>query len=71
MAKKSYNDIISTPERQNIEKIPFWRLKVTDREFEELRNYLVEEYRKYRSFNTCPREAALYMAEWWKRDPGT
>lgn len=71
MAKKSYNDIISTPERQNIEKIPFWRLKVTDSEFEELRNYLVEEYRKYRSFNTCPREAALYMAEWWKRDPGT
>lgn len=28
MAKKSYNDIISTPERQNIEKIPFWRLSV-------------------------------------------
>ena len=28
MANKSYNDIISTPERQNIEKIPFWRLSV-------------------------------------------
>lgn len=28
MAKKSYNDIISTPERQIIEKIPFWRLSV-------------------------------------------
>ena len=49
--------------------LPLWRLKITDSEYFELRTYLADIWRSYRSFNSCPREAALYMAEWWKRDP--
>lgn len=49
--------------------LPLWRLKITDSEYFELRTYLADNWRSYRSFGSCPREVALYMAEWWKRDP--
>ncbi len=49
---------------------PLWKLKVTDDEYESLRLYLAQEYLVKGSFNGCPKEVALFYAEWWKRNPG-
>ena len=46
---------------------PLWKLKVTDEEYEELKEFLHIEIKN--SFNpNCEREATLYFAEWWKRE---
>ena len=49
---------------------PLWKLKVTDDEYESLRQFLAKEYLEKGSFNWCPKEVALFYAEWWKRNPG-
>ena len=49
---------------------PLWKLKVTDDEYESLRQFLAKEYLKKGSFNGCAKEVALFYAEWWKRNPG-
>ena len=49
---------------------PLWKLKVTDDEYESLRQFLAKEYLKKDSFNGCAKEVALFYAEWWKRNPG-
>lgn len=46
---------------------PLWKLKVTDEEYEQLRQFLFDEYTHVGSFRRCPKESALYWAEWWKR----
>lgn len=47
---------------------PLWKIKVTDDQYEELKEYLIYKYSIDGSFANCPKEAALYLAEWWKRD---
>lgn len=49
---------------------PLWKLRLTDNQFESLKQYLVYKYLDDGDFNACPREAALLFAEWWKRDSG-
>ena len=46
---------------------PFWKLKLSEQEFNELKDVIVNAFRSYRSFDCCKIEAALYFAEWWKR----
>ena len=46
---------------------PFWKLKLSESEFYELKDVIVNAFRSYRSFDSCKIEAALYYAEWWKR----
>lgn len=50
---------------------PLWKIKVTDDQYNSLKEYLVDQYTKYGNFDYCPKEAALYLAEWWKRYDGT
>lgn len=66
----SFDDIFKA---SGLSQLPdyLWRLKVTDEQYLGLREYLVSRWKYFGSFNSCPREAALYMAEWWKRDPDT
>ncbi len=49
---------------------PLWKIKVTDNQFFSLKDYLVTQYNNNHHFNNCPKEAALYLAEWWKRYDG-
>lgn len=46
---------------------PLWKLKVSDAEYEELKEFLhnniINTFHPY-----CEREATLYFAEWWKRE---
>lgn len=49
---------------------PLWRLKVTDDEYCQLRQLLATEYSTSKSFEKYPKDAALYLAEWWKRNSG-
>ena len=46
---------------------PFWKLKLSESEFNELKDVIVNAFKSYSSFNSCKIEAALYYAEWWKR----
>ena len=50
--------------------LPLWRLKVTDKEYENLKGLLQQHVRMYRSFNTVYKEAALFFAEYWRREYG-
>lgn len=46
---------------------PLWKLQITDGEYEELKEFLHDNIEN--AFNPyCGREAALYFAEWWKRE---
>lgn len=55
-------------DRKNITKpTPFWKLKLSESEFFELKDVIVNAFKSYSSFNSCRIEAALYYAEWWKR----
>ena len=46
---------------------PLWKLQITDEEYEELKEFLHDEI-AYIIRPNCKREAALYFAEWWKRE---
>lgn len=48
--------------------LPLWRLKVTDKEYETLKGLLQEHARMYRSFDNVKKEAALFFAEYWRRE---
>ncbi len=48
--------------------LPLWRLKVTDREYEDLKGLLQQHTRMYRSFINVKKEAALFFAEYWRRE---
>ena len=50
--------------------VPLWKIKVTDDQYASLKEYLTYRYSVDKSFVNCPKEAALYIAEWWKRDTG-
>jgi len=49
---------------------PLWKIKVNDEQYNSLKEYLVYRYSVDGHFNSCPKEAALFFAEWWKRDSG-
>lgn len=48
--------------------LPLWRLKVTDKEYENLKGLLKQHARMYRSFINVKKEAALFFAEYWRRE---
>lgn len=48
--------------------LPLWRLKITDREYEDLKGLLQQHVRMYRSFISVKKEAALFFAEYWRRE---
>ena len=50
--------------------VPLWKIKVTDDQYASLKEYLTYKYSVDGTFENCPKEAALYIAEWWKRDTG-
>jgi hypothetical protein len=50
--------------------VPLWKIKVTDDQYASLKEFLIYKYSIEGSFDNCPKEAALYIAEWWKRDTG-
>jgi hypothetical protein len=46
---------------------PLWKLQVTFEEYEDLKEFIHDKIvNTYNPF--CEREAALYFAEWWKRE---
>ena len=49
---------------------PLWKLKVNDEEYLELQEFLKDKYNLNGNFKRYPKEAALYLAEWWKRNLG-
>ncbi len=57
-------------ERRNLSVVPLplWKLKVTDEEYESLKKELRTKYDSYLEFVGLEREAALYYAEWWRRE---
>ncbi len=48
--------------------LPLWKLRVTDKEYENLKDLLQQHARMYRSFTTVQKEAALFFAEYWRRE---
>lgn len=48
--------------------LPLWGLKVTDKEYEDLKELLHKRARMYRSFCDVKREATLFFAEYWRRE---
>lgn len=49
---------------------PLWRLKLSDDEYKGLKGVLVDIFNRESSFRSCPKESALFYAEWWKRNDG-
>lgn len=47
---------------------PLWKLKVTDDEYNQLKDELKEVFARTNSFNTIEDDALLYMAEWYRRE---
>jgi hypothetical protein len=49
---------------------PLWKIKLTDAHFKELENKLCGVFLKGNDFleKNHSKEAALYFAEWWKRE---
>ena len=62
-----FNDLLS---KRNLTEcpLPLWRLKITDREYEDLKGLLQQHARMYRSFISVKKEAALFFAEYWRRE---
>lgn len=52
---------------QNRFKTPYWKIKLSTAEFEELKNTIVKTFNENYSFKRCIEECSLYYAEWWKR----
>lgn len=48
--------------------LPLWRLKVTDKEYEDLKGLLSQHARMYRTFMNVRYEATLFFAEYWRRE---
>ena len=50
--------------------IPLWKLRITNEEYEQLRERLAEQTKRYgvRPFWDMPREACLFFAEFWRRE---
>lgn len=62
-----FNDILSSRNLKTC-PLPLWRLKITDKEYENLKGLLSQHARMYRSFTTIPREVTLFFAEYWRRE---
>jgi hypothetical protein len=60
-----YKDVISARPNWQEGIDPFWKLKISDQEYYKLKDFIVEN-RYY--LNRVRKEAALYFAEWWKRE---
>ena len=65
-----FNTILTRREITNISNWhgPLWTLKITDTEYQKLKELLQEQARSYRSFYQVTRECALFFAEYWKRE---
>lgn len=63
----SFNDLLKA---RNLSEcpLPLWRLRVTDKEYEGLKGLLQQHARMYRSFIGVRKEAALFFAEYWRRE---
>lgn len=63
-----FDDIISKRQNWRIGIDPLWKLLITDVEYKELNNYLYDQNQVHITTYRWCREAALYFAEWWKRE---
>lgn len=66
----TYFDRLLAKRRQETCPLPLWKLKLTDEEYEELRECLAEQTKRVgiRPFWDMPREACLFFAEFWRRE---
>ena len=60
-------DILNSRGFKRIEA-PLWKLKVNAEEFNSLKSYIRQTYTTEGKFDKCKIEAALYYAEWYKRE---
>ena len=62
-----FNDLLKA---RNLTKshLPLWKLKVTDKEYEDLKRLLQLQVRMYRPFINVSLEAVLFFAEYWRRE---
>ena len=51
----------------NADGRPLWSYKTTFEEYEAIKEELKNEY-KFLGYRTLRREAAIFVAEWWRRD---
>lgn len=66
-----FDTILSRSGRSNRPILPLWRLKITDTEYQELKDELAAEATKAYGealFRGLQREAALFVAEYWRRE---
>ncbi len=62
----TYSQILQARNRQGLQKYePFWKLKLTEDEYEGLKSTLINNAANLASYGE---EAALCYAEWWRRD---
>ena len=52
------------------DSIPFWKLKLTSKEYNELKKYLTESIENNKSFKELDLafDMAVYISEWWRRE---
>ena len=64
---KCIQDILNSRGLKRIEA-PLWKLKLSTEEFKSLKSDIIQTYTDKGKFDGCKVEAALYYAEWYKRE---
>ena len=63
-----FNQIIIKRPQWRLGIDPLWKLDITNGEYQELKDYLYDKIILNIPVNRWHHEAALYFAEWWKRE---